>query len=414
MKTVVTIPWNAVVQGGPPSWQQQAKSLPLVVAQNYEGRSTFATVDQDYRLFIRLLAELPTGESLSVGRRSGCSTRIETLLYGDEVHAIASLTSDGESSVVLQSLSSSWAAYDTHDPALAIDALIHSYILRYALLDADLRAFVLPDCDDVAADGCRMHFIRPQNWGFRPTTTGTFAWTVSRLEPASPPIMQNAYCSTNPILLPPYHSPFEPPVMSDRGDPLQCVPPLKHARATLERRLCSMTNPLHAEELCYWPALALGRCRLFGVNPGDESDFTLAPEPFSHASSWLMKRLRVLIRWAGDIEQRRDRGGAYVDQNLALELLEARMDAHATYLSLDEAYAAARATAQPQADAMARRLKQVRRMIDLFDGNLQNQIPLLRLAASTRLLENWRRLLAPPHRTLPPWWLDGCLENPLA
>jgi hypothetical protein len=63
---------------------------------------------------------------------------------------------------------------------------------------------------------------------------------------------------------------------------------------------------------------------------------------------------------------------------------------------------------------MGRRLNQVRRMIDLFDGNLQKQIPLLRLAASTRLLENWRRLLAPAHRTLPPWWLNGCLENPLA
>src|SRR5260221_85403 len=194
MKTVVTISWNTVVEGCSLSWQQQAKNLPLVVAQNYEGRSTFATLDDDWHLFVRLLAELPTDKSLSVGRRSGCSTRIETLLYGDEVHAIASLTSDGESSVVLQSLSSSWAAFDTHDPALAIDALIHSYILRYAPLDGDLRAFVLPECDDVAADGCHMHFIRPQNWGFRPTATGTFAWMVSRLEPASPPIMQNAYC----------------------------------------------------------------------------------------------------------------------------------------------------------------------------------------------------------------------------
>jgi hypothetical protein len=409
MNNAVNIPWGAVVQGGPPSWQQQAKSLPLVLAQKFDGRSSFASVEQDCQLFIRLLTELPTDESLSVGRHSGFSTQIETLLYGDEVHAIASLTSDGESSVILQSLSSSWATYDTHDPALAIDASIHSYILRYAKIDTDLRAFVLPDSDDVAPDGCQMHFIRPQNWGFRPTTTGTFAWTVSRLEPASHSIMRNAYCSTNPVLLPPYRSPFEPPVTSDRGDPLQCVPPLKHARATLERRLCSMTNPLHAEELCYWPALALGRCRLFGVNVGDESDFTLAPEPFSHASSWLMKRLRVLIRWAENIEQLRDRGRAYVDQNLALELLEIRMDAHAAYLALDEAYAAARFVGEVEADAMGRRLHQVRRLIDRLDGNLQNQIPLLRLAAGTRLLENWRRLLAPAYRDLPPWWLNGCL-----
>jgi DEAD/DEAH box helicase domain-containing protein len=224
-------------------------------------------------------------------------------------------------------------------------------------------------------------------------------------------MMRNAYYSANPVLLPPYRSTFEPPVTSDRGDPLQCVPPLKHARATLERRLCSTTNALHAEEFCYWPALALGRCRLFGVNVGDESDFTLAPEPFSLASSWLLKRLRGLIRWARDIDQLRNRGGAYVDQNLALELLEIRMDAHAAYIALDEAYAAARFTGEVEADAMGRRLHQVRRLIDRLDGNLQNQIPLLRLAASTRLLENWRRLLAPAYRDCPPWWLDGCLEN---
>jgi hypothetical protein len=60
---------------------------------------------------------------------------------------------------------------------------------------------------------------------------------------------------------------------------------------------------------------------------------------------------------------------------------------------------------------MGRRLNQVRRLIDRLDGNLQNQLPLLRLAASTRLLENWRRLLAPAYRDCPPWWLDGCLDE---
>ena len=108
-------------------------------------------------------------------------------------------------------------------------------------------------------------------------------------------------------------------------------------------------------------------------------------------------------------ERQIDIGGAYAAEHLALELLEARMDAHAAYLALDEAYAAALYDGSPEVPAMSRRLTQVRRLINLFDGNLQKNLPLLRLAASTYLLDNWRRLLAPTYRDCPPWWLDGCI-----
>jgi hypothetical protein len=398
MKTAVNIPWDALVETDLSSRQHAAKCLPLVVSQNYEARSSVPFADA--RSFIRLLESLPTSESLSIRHGSGSSARIDSILYSDEIHAIAMLTSDGESSVVLQSISSSWAVHDTHDPALAADALIRTYVLRYARLDADAGALVLPALDEPNTED-RTDFIRPLNWGFRSTTTDAYAWTASRLDPDMS-TMRNAYCSENDVLVSPYRSPFDPPLTSDRGDPLQCLPPLRHVRATLERRFCSKTNSLHAEELCYWPALALGRCRLFGVQIDDASDFTLAPTVFFHASRWLMKRMSLAIRWAERAEELRKLGGAYFDQNLALELLELRMDAHAAYQALDEAYAAARYESYPQADAMGRRLNQVRRIINLFDGNLKKQLPLLRLAASTFLLENWRRLLAPSHRASPP------------
>jgi hypothetical protein len=404
MNTVVNIPWNAVVDGDcARSSQQQAKELPLVVSRNFDGRSNFNKFDGEF--FVRLLTKLPTDQTLSVGRRYGQSMRVESLLYGDETNAIVSLTSDGESSVVLQALWSSWVASETHDPALAIDALIHSYILRYAWFDADLRAFVLPDDEAVASDGCGMHFIRPENWGFRPITSGASAWTASRPELTSPATMRNAYCTTKPVLLPPFRSPFETPQSPDRGDPFQCLPPLRHSRQTLEKRLCSTTIAPQAEELCYWPALALGRCRLFGVKVEDETDFTLAPEAFLHASSHLIRHLRGLIRWSREVEELRNRGGACVDQNLAIELLEIRTDAHATCLALDEAYAAALYEGLAEAPAMGRRMHQVRRLIDILDGNLRKSIPLLRLAASTQLLKNWRRLLAPEYREMIPWWM---------
>lgn len=155
----------------------------------------------------------------------------------------------------------------------------------------------------------------------------------------------------------------------------------------------------------YWLALVLGRCRLFGVRLEPSDDFTLTPPAFGEAATILVEHLKHLLIERPCAQQ----WGAHVERVVALEMLETRMDAHATYLALDEAYAAALHDGSPEAHRMSRRLHQVRRLIELFDGNLQKNLPLLRLAASTYLLDNWRRLLAPSHRDCPPWWLDGCI-----
>jgi hypothetical protein len=276
-------------------------------------------------------------------------------------------------------------------------------VLRYARLDADVRAFVPHDQD---GDEPTMQFTRPENWGFRPHTTGS-RW-ASVLPPTDEPHLVNCYCSSASVLRPPHRSPFDEPP-PDRGDPLQCLPPLMHTRATLESQLCSETLDPNAEAMCYRTVLALGRCRLFGVKVAEECDFTPGPLAFGHASRQLIEHLLGLIESFADLDKRVDEVGAYGHRNIALELLEARMDAHAAYLALDEAYAAALYDGSPEVPAMSRRLAQVRRLINLFDGNLQKNLPLLRLAASTYLLDNWRRLLAPTHRDCPPWWLDGCI-----
>ncbi len=177
-----------------------------------------------------------------------------------------------------------------------------------------------------------------------------------------------------------------------RGDPLQCLPQLRQVRSACES---AEAGAAPAYEL----ALSLGRCRLFGVKP--EADFTLGPTALFAAGEQMIEHLKRMARWAqdaGDV-------CAYLLRNAALEMLEIRMDAHAAHLALDEAYAAARFEGHPQADHMARRLNQVRRMIDVVDGNLKEQEQLLRLAASTHLLENWRRLLAPCFRGAMPWWV---------
>jgi hypothetical protein len=395
MKTVVTIPWNAVIQGGPPS-DAKAPLLPLVVAQSC-GSQSDATLPQ---------IEEALRNPMAMISRSATSSLIELPLRDEG--SVAILTSDGQTAVVLQAAETSLASRLLDQPEHRRDAFARTYVARYARLDPDARAFVPADTtgEDEPAPSPRFEFLRPASWGFT-ETNNRMHWTAHNLF-RSPSARKSSPKPTS-ATRPRFEEFFEETAPADRGDPFQCIPQLRQFRT-----LCDQSESAPSAASAYALALSLGRCRLFGVKLTDNEDFTLAPSFFNHASLYLIDHLKDVIDWLKELQMRPDSYRGYAQRNVALELLEIRMDAQAAYLALDEAYAAARSTAETKADAMGRRLNQVRRMIDLFDGNLQKQIPLLRLAASTRLLENWRRLLAPAHRTLPPWWLDGCLEDALA
>jgi len=212
----------------------------------------------------------------------------------------------------------------------------------------------------------------------------------------------------NHALRPRYTDPFDqtPP---DRGDPFCCLPELRQIRDFVRQTVDSQTPSYLTLVYFHDLALSLGRCRLFGVTVPAEWDFSLSPAAFWDASKHVINDLRNAYKALTSDKAARVLHGPFRIEDHALELLEARPDAHAAYLALDEAYAAALYHASPEVPAMSRRLTQVRRLINLFDGNLQKNLPLLRLAASTYLLDNWRRLLAPAHRDCPPWWLDGCI-----
>jgi hypothetical protein len=342
-------------------------------------------------------------EPMAVISRSAVSSLIE-LPLADE-GSVAILTSDGQTAVVLQAADISLASR-LLNPEHRRDAFARTYVARYARLDPDARAFVPADTtgEPESDPSPRFEFLHPTTWGFTETNK-RMHWTAHNL--FRTPSARKSPPKPTSATRPRFEEFFEEPAAAaDRGDPFQCIPQLRQFRA-----LCAQSE---AAASAYALALSLGRCRLFGVKLTDSADFTLAPSSFDRASLYLIDHLKDVIDWLKELQMQPDSYRGYAQRNVALELLEIRMDAQAAYLALDEAYAAARSTSQPEADAMGRRLNQVRRMIDLFDGNLQKQIPLLRLAASTRLLENWRRLLAPAHRTLPPWWLNGCLEESLA
>jgi hypothetical protein len=398
MKTAHTIPWEAVVEGCPPS---QARRLPLVVAKGSSHWTAHTCVHGLDRMMDGAL-----NKPLAMRSGSGASSLVELFLPKYEFMAV--ITSDGLSAAQLQAITIPWSSRGPWDQNLGRDSFARTYVARYARLDGDVCAFVGNETSSPQSVDTMMpmEFLSPQFWGFSRTHHGLH-WKAEGLFECDSQSTSSPSPST--LTRPRYFDPFDPPVPK-RPDAFQCTKQLKQVRDLCERQFRLDPDELSAQNLCHHLALNLGRCRLFGVPLQASDDFTLSSRAFILAADGMIDVLVDQTRRATEVSQSLDQSRAYLIRNLALELLEIRMDAHATYLALDEAYAAATYECEPAADMMGRRLNQVRRVINLFDGNLKKQIPLLRLAASTFLLENWRRLLAPAYRDLPPWWLDGCLE----
>lgn len=193
--------------------------------------------------------------------------------------------------------------------------------------------------------------------------------------------------------------------ITGRGDPWKCLERLRqevHLHADL------MPEPAYDRFpfTLYRLSKALGYCRLFGVVIPPEDDFTLSRKV-------LLATMRQFVFEAemGELflEDLLDPNADSFSQDLMpLQLLQLRMDLWAAYLAIDEAYMA---HSRPGRDhVLSSRLRTVRKAIEDFDVNLQNNIQRLTPAAATFALENWRRLLAPCFRSLLPWWLDGSIE----
>jgi hypothetical protein len=199
------------------------------------------------------------------------------------------------------------------------------------------------------------------------------------------------------------HEPFDIP-----DDPLGCRDDLRDALADPDVRAGGPAG----ENAAYRLAVALGRCRLFGVPPGEDLDGVLPP-PLAVAAAAEMTRL--LTDAAAEAERLGERWEAVRDpaeaDDLCAGLLGARMDTWAASLALDEAYHDSTAEGSPEAPDVGAALDRVYTALDQFDRALERQTDVLATITGTRLLENWRALLAPPFAEDLPWWLDGQLEE---
>jgi hypothetical protein len=189
-------------------------------------------------------------------------------------------------------------------------------------------------------------------------------------------------------------------------DPAGCRPALREARLAL-RQAGSSTQG----EWCAL-AVALGRCRLFGVEPGDDLDGTLKVTQARTAASELARELADCAARGKVLGEKWDRTS---DPDEALELvcslLEDRLDAWAALVALDEAYEAGLADGAPGLEDLVSDLERVMDALDRFDESLEGHLALLSLATATPLLDNWRAWLAPEFAEERPWWLDGRLEE---
>jgi hypothetical protein len=166
-----------------------------------------------------------------------------------------------------------------------------------------------------------------------------------------------------------------------------------------------------ARRTAYWLAVVLGHCRLEAVEL-DELDGSL-PEPIALAAC--RHFVRIVPAWCEDA-RRLDKcllpGQDQMEENeQCFELLEARMQAWAVYVAIDEAYQVSVEDRSPRPVLFGQSLDEVLDRVQEFDLELQTRIDLLARIARYHFLENCRRALAPEYSDPLPWWLDGRLEE---
>jgi hypothetical protein len=164
------------------------------------------------------------------------------------------------------------------------------------------------------------------------------------------------------------------------------------------------------DEAAFRLALALGEAQLFGVALGEDDGILPAATAIA-AARGLVAVIEQGLGLVESLGQSWDeaRTGSEAE-DLAAGLLEMRMKVWAAYEAVAEAEREAVADQDSQVADLSDRLDAAAGRIIELDEALQAELGILSTIADLPLLENWRRMLAAPHRDPMPWWLDGRLE----
>ena len=166
-----------------------------------------------------------------------------------------------------------------------------------------------------------------------------------------------------------------------------------------------------AKRAAYQLAVALGRCRVFGVQVPADIDGTLHPPVAVAAAEVGIQYLRQWTERAHRLGQDWDASEPEIAETLCAETLEFLMETLFVMESLSEAFEAdlEQGGSQDLWDAVGNYTEALREL----DRALQTPENLALLSSVVRLplLENWRQSLAGEYKEVLPWWLDGTLEK---
>lgn len=166
-----------------------------------------------------------------------------------------------------------------------------------------------------------------------------------------------------------------------------------------------------AAEAAYRVVELQGYCRLFGLTlSGPEAARLPTPQIIAACGhlTWYLQELRQTL---DTIEERFLSATCQPEvDDIVCEPWEARMDAHAAFLEIDDAYTTALENDEPDLSLFSQAVDQVLAEMKVLDDALREHLDILSLVTDTNLLDNWRAQLAREYSELPPWWLDGTLE----
>lgn len=160
-------------------------------------------------------------------------------------------------------------------------------------------------------------------------------------------------------------------------------------------------------------AVALGYCRLFGIDPGEDDGTLPVPEARGAIES-LLQQIHELREQVRTLPERwDDAADGFEAESMCADILEQRMDLWAAMVALGEASLSALIDEDPGAEELSEGLERLMNAIFDLDDEIKQQEVLLLLSTltETELLENWRRNLVEPYASILPYWLDGTLED---
>jgi len=168
-----------------------------------------------------------------------------------------------------------------------------------------------------------------------------------------------------------------------------------------------------AERAAARVAVALGYCRVFGLDAGEDAGVLPVAEALgaAHAFSTEVRELESDIdKLPGKWDMAED---GTEQESLCADILERRMDLWVGLIALNEAALEAILGDDAGAWTLSERLDSLSDAVDHLDDRIQQPeiLGLLSTLVATELISNWRQLLVEPYASIPPYWLDGTLEE---